>query len=64
MKTTKIQNWYSTKAVITLKPEITLNPRTERDGSSREVWQKQLITPAESDMETLDEPDAALDIAL
>ncbi len=34
MKAAKIQNWYSTNAVITLIPEIATE---ERAGSSREV---------------------------
>jgi len=62
MKTSRIQNWYST--VIALMPKIELKPRKKSDESKREVRQKQLITPSKSDIEGLDEPDASLDIAL
>ena len=58
MKTARIQNWYSTSAVITLIPEIAIDPRKV---INRDVWQKQLIVLARRDIEALDAPDAALD---
>ncbi len=45
-------------------PDIVLRPTKENSGSSREVWQVQLITLPETDVAVLDEPDVTFDFTV
>ena len=64
MEAIRIQSWNSTKAVIIPMPDIVLRPTKENSGSSREVWQVQLITLPETDVAVLDEPDITFDFTV
>ncbi len=64
MEAIRIQSWNSTKAVIIPMPDIVLRPTKENSGSSREVWQVQLITLPETDVAVLDEPDVTFDFTV